>query len=142
MAKKEDFSYEIFTHLGSVSHYVGLFSVCYQATNVSPSFLCVTVKQMLVQLFCVLLLTHGRFTCRWINRHTHIHMVWEPLKSPQQETKGDQMFVIKETKGDQMFVIKETIRRLNQVQWETLFAKVQKSLIALLNKLEWNISMN
>ena len=52
------------------------------------------------------------------------------------------MFVIKETKGDQMFVIKETIRRLNQVQWETLFAKVQKSLIALLNKLEWNISMN
>ena len=58
MAKKEDFSYKIFPYLSSVSHYVSLFSVCYQATNVSPSFLCVTVKQMLVQVFCVLLVTH------------------------------------------------------------------------------------
>ena len=33
MAKKEVFSYEI-----------SPFSVCYQATNVSPSFLCVTLK--------------------------------------------------------------------------------------------------
>ena len=62
MAKKEDFSYEIFPYLSSVSHYVSLFSVCYQATNVSPSFLCVTVNQMLVSVFCVLLVTHGRFT--------------------------------------------------------------------------------
>ena len=49
MAKKEDFSYEILPYLSFVSHYVSLFSVCYQATNVSPSFLCVTVKQMFVQ---------------------------------------------------------------------------------------------
>ena len=48
MAKKEDFSHEIVPHLGSVSHYVCLFSVCYQATNVSPSFPCVTEKYMLV----------------------------------------------------------------------------------------------
>ena len=52
-------------------HYVSLFSVCYQATNVSPSFLCVTVKQMLVYVFCVLLVTHGRFTYRRTNVHTH-----------------------------------------------------------------------
>ena len=48
MAKKEDYSYEICTHLVSVSYYVSLFSVRYQATNVSSSFRCVTVKQMLV----------------------------------------------------------------------------------------------
>ena len=45
---KEDFSYEIFPFLCSLSHYMSLFSVCYQSTNVSPSFPCVTVKQMLV----------------------------------------------------------------------------------------------
>ena len=46
--KKEDFSYVMFPYLFSVPRYVSLFSVCYQATNVSPIFLCVTVKQMLV----------------------------------------------------------------------------------------------
>ena len=48
MAKKEGFSYEIFHYLSSVSYNVSLFSMCYQATNVSPSCPCVTVKQMLV----------------------------------------------------------------------------------------------
>ena len=48
MAQKEDCSYEINAYLFSFSHCVSLFSVCYQATNVSPSCLCVTVKQMLV----------------------------------------------------------------------------------------------
>ena len=36
-------------------------------------FLCVTKQQMLVQVFCVLLVTHGRFTHRRINMHTYIH---------------------------------------------------------------------
>ena len=48
MAQKENYSHEIFPYLCSVSPHVSLFSVCYQATNVSPIFLCVTVKQMLV----------------------------------------------------------------------------------------------
>ena len=34
-------SYEIFLNLGSISHYVSLFCMCYEATNVSPIFLCV-----------------------------------------------------------------------------------------------------
>ena len=70
VAGKEDCSYEINAYLFSFSHCVSLFSVCYQATNVSPSCPCVTVKQMLVQGFCVLLVTHGRFTYRRINGHT------------------------------------------------------------------------
>ena len=51
MAKKEDFSYEIFPYLSSVSHYVSLFSVSYQATNVSPSFPIVITDISLVFLF-------------------------------------------------------------------------------------------
>ena len=61
--------------LGTIrySHSVSLFSMCYQATHVSPSFLCVTVNQMLVLVFCVLLLTHGRFTyTRLTNTQTAI----------------------------------------------------------------------
>ena len=46
--EKEDCSYKINPYLFSVSHCVSLLSVCYQATNVSPSCPCVTVKQMLV----------------------------------------------------------------------------------------------
>ena len=61
MAKKEDFLNENCPHLESISYSVSLFSVCYKDTNVSPSFPCVTVKQMLVLVFCVLLVTHGGF---------------------------------------------------------------------------------
>ena len=54
MTEKEDFSFEIFTHLDSVFHYVSLFfvcynnkcwsksSVCYSKIDVSLDFLCVT----------------------------------------------------------------------------------------------------
>ena len=49
-----------------------LVSVCYHGTNVSPGFPCVTVKLMLVYVFRVLLVTHGRFTYRRTNIHTYI----------------------------------------------------------------------
>ena len=53
MAKKEDFSYEILTHLGSVSHYVSLFSVCYQATNVSKFSVCYCKTDVSLGFLCV-----------------------------------------------------------------------------------------
>ena len=51
MAKKEDFPYEIFPYLSSLFYYVSLFSMSYQATDVSLG-LCVLqhMENVLIQI--------------------------------------------------------------------------------------------